>query len=527
MRYLMLLQVVVAQTHLYHVEFVSKPRTLLLYPETFLSQAAIERRAMQGIPIDETDLPVPQAWIDSLSRYAKVLGVSRWLNAALIESTTPLRLPSWPFIACVASWAAPKYVPPVVEATSSFSVSMTSPTNAINSAQLAQLKLLDLHSAGYTGRGIRVAILDAGFPAMDTMRAFRHIFDERRYIQGYDFVAGDSTIFGDDSHGTLVSSVILGYAPGIVNYMGGAPHISVILARTENAASETRTEEWNWARAAEWSDSLGAHIIQSSLGYSTFDDPTESYTYAQMDGRTAITTQAARIAARKGILVVSSAGNEGNQPWHYITAPADADSILAIGAVNEQGNIAPFSSRGPTADRRVKPDVVAVGWGTYVLNRRSEPIRGSGTSFAAPLITSLAACLWQARPNVPGWIIRNAILLSGDRFQNPDTLYGHGIPDGVKALQRVVSLSYTPPIAQLQIYPNPVSSTLYVSFIDGEYAWYDLQIWDMQGNLLHSQPYRGMVQMPIDINHLPQGLYFLYLRQRDTGRTFQASFVKI
>lgn len=282
-----------------------------------------------------------------------------------------------------------------------------------------------------------MAVFDAGFPYMDQIPAFQALFQEGRYLTGYDFVAGDSSIFGDNSHGTQVASVIVANDENI-GYLGGAPEVTLLLARTEDALSETRLEEWNWARAAEWADSIGIHIIQSSLGYSTFDNPAENYTYADMNGQTAIITRAARTAARKGILVITSAGNEGASSWRYITAPADADSVIAAGAVNSSGQIAPFSSRGPTADGRIKPDLVALGWGTYIVGLSGSVQQASGTSFSAPLLSALAACLWQAFPEAHAQEIRQALLRSASQADSPDTIYGYGIPDGRKA-------SYTSP----------------------------------------------------------------------------------
>ncbi len=400
-------------------------------------------------------------------------------------------------------------------------------SSVVNTLQLDQLKLLSLHAMGYTGRGIRVAIFDAGFPNLDQIPAFQHLFQEGRYLGGYDFVAGDSTIFGDNSHGTQVASVIAAHDPEGVGFVGGAPGVSVLLARTENALSESRIEEWNWARAAEWADSIGVHIIQSSLGYSTFDDPAENYTYADMNGRTAITTQAALMAARKGILVVNSAGNEGASSWRYITAPADADSILAVGAIGPSGQIAPFSSRGPTSDGRIKPEVVALGWGTYVMSPSGQVQQASGTSFSAPLLTSLAACLWQASPNLPAQTLRQAILASADRFTNPDTIYGYGLPDGEKALQRLANLSLAVRPSDMRIYPNPVSATLSVFLPDTTLGWYELTILDTEGREVLSRPYRGFTQLTLSVDSLRPGLYLVHLRAVSGSGNFTQAFIKL
>ncbi len=517
-----------AQTGFYLVYFEDKPDSLLLHPEKSLSPWALERRFRQGIPIDKADVSAPPAWIDSLRCYGTFWGYSRWLNAALMELPNSARLPRWSFVRCMEplTWRARRGR----SSLASFRL-VQAPGKAasvVNALQLDQLKLPALHAMGYTGRGIRVAIFDAGFPNMNQIPAFQALFQEGRYLGGYDFVAGDSSVFEDNSHGTQVASVIVAHDPEGIGFVGGAPGVSVLLARTENALSESRLEEWNWARAAEWADSMGAHIIQSSLGYSTFDDPAENYTYADMNGRTAITTQAALTAARKGLLVVNSAGNEGASPWRYITAPADADSILAVGAIGSSGQIAPFSSRGPTSDGRIKPEVVALGWGTYVVSPSGQVQQASGTSFSAPLLTSLAACLWQAHPHASAQALRQAILAASDRFSQPDTVYGYGLPDGEKALQRLTSLapaSQTP--LELRLYPNPAWATISVFLPDTTLGWYELTLTDTQGREVLSRPYRGFTQLSLPVDFLRPGLYWVHLRALSGSGNFTQAFIKL
>ncbi|GIV23673.1 MAG: peptidase S8 [Bacteroidia bacterium] len=516
-----------AQSSFYLVYFTAKPDSFLWKPEQCLSSFTLQQRLQLGIPIDIYDVPIPSAWIDSLSHYGKIWGVSRWLNAALIEVPAGGRLPTGGYIHCVVPFVRVR--PAIgVSSLSSFRGAKVSPkvTVPVNALQLDQLKLSSLHDLGYTGQGIRVAILDAGFPYMDQIPAFQRVFREGRYLGGYDFVAGDSTVFGDNSHGTQVASVIVGYDDS-VGYIGGAPGVSVLLARTENALSESRIEEWNWARAAEWVDSIGVHIIQSSLGYSTFDDPAENYTYPDMNGHTAITTQAALLAARKGILVVTSAGNEGNTSWRYITAPADADSVLAVGAIGSSGQLAPFSSRGPTTDGRIKPDVVALGWGTYVIGLSGQPQQASGTSFSAPLITSLAACLWQAFPTASAQEIRQAILASADRYASPDTLYGYGLPNGERALVRLTALHRPFPTADLRLYPNPAAERLFLFLPDTTLGYYTLRIYDAEGRAVFQCPYRGHTELAISLSGWRPGIYFAEVRQEATGKTLTKAFIRL
>lgn len=531
---LSLLSLSPAQPTRYLVYFQPKPDSLLPFVEAYLSPEALRRRYQQGIPIDVGDLPVPSAWIAQLGQHGRVVGVSRWLNAALVEVPVSSALPAAPFIRCVEPFTATQPRPKIPQesitgATHQLisSLGASAWTGSLTATQLSMLHIPELHDRNLRGQGIRVAVLDAGFPGMDQIAAFQHVFREGRYVAGYDFVSGDSLVFDDNSHGTMVASIILGQ-DDTANYVGGAPEIELILARTEDAASETRQEEWNWARAAEWADSLGAYIIQSSLGYSTFDNPAENYTYADMNGQTAIVTLAARTAARKGLLVVSSAGNEGSSAWRYITAPADADSIIAVGAVDVNGQITFFSSRGPTEDGRIKPDVVALGQGVSVIRPNGTVGGGAGTSFAAPLITSLAACLWQAQPTLHAQTLRQIILESSDRYANPDTAYGYGLPNGALALARLTTLTQNASAPTLKVFPNPTREDVSLVLPDTTLSWYTLTICDATGRQVYSTPYRGLTLLTLPTATWRSGLYWIHLHhQQNPKQTFQATFIKL
>jgi len=531
---LSLLSLSPAQPTRYLVYFQPKPDSLLPFVEAYLSPEALRRRYQQGIPIDAGDLPVPSAWIAQLGQHGRVMGVSRWLNAALVEVPVSSALPAAPFIRCVEPFTAaqPRHKIPQESITGAThqlisSLGASAWTGSLTATQLSMLHIPELHDRNLRGRGIRVAVLDAGFPGINQIAAFQHVFGEGRYVAGYDFVSGDSLVFDDNSHGTMVASIILGQ-DDTANYVGGAPEIELILARTEDAVSETRQEEWNWARAAEWADSLGAYIIQSSLGYSTFDDPAENYTYADMNGQTAIVTLAARTAARKGLLVVSSAGNEGGSAWRYITAPADADSIIAVGAVDVNGQITFFSSRGPAADGRIKPDVVALGQGVSVIRPNGTVGGGAGTSFAAPLITSLAACLWQAQPTLHAQTLRQIILESSDRYANPDTAYGYGLPNGALALARLTTLTQNSSAPTLKVFPNPTREDVSLVLPDTTLSWYTLTICDATGRQVYSTPYRGLTLLTLPTATWRSGLYWIHLHhQQNPKQTFQTTFIKL
>jgi hypothetical protein len=307
----------------------------------------------------------------------------------------------------------------------------------------------------------------------------------------YDFVDNDTSVFRQGGHGTNVLSTICavmrdttddpksnkGYIQGI------APDVNVWLFRTEQAASETPVEEANWVAAAERADSLGADIIHASLGYSRYDDPYPDHTYEEMDGKSCLITKAADIAASRGMMVCNSAGNEGDDSWYYITAPADGDSVLTVGAIHAQGQIASFSSRGPTSDGRIKPDVVSQGRNTIVIDESSGSATPSnGTSFSGPIIAGFAACVLSSNPTVGGMRLHNAIIQSGNQFRGPDNVFGFGLPDGEAAvgyleLLRADSAKLsTGQKARLVHHPSYNYSTLFLSLEAFHDQWLKLEI---------------------------------------------------
>lgn len=275
-----------------------------------------------------------------------------------------------------------------------------------------------------------ICILDAGFLNVDTLSCFDSLWINNKILGTYDFVANEVSVFEDYQHGTEVLSCIGANWPG--KLVGTAPQAYFWLLRTEDAATELIIEEDNWVAGAEFADSVGADIINSSLGYTTFDAQTsnQNHTRADLDGNTAYATNGADIAAAKGILVCNSAGNEGGSGWKYISIPADGDSVCTVGAVDILGVRAGFSSQGPTADNRIKPDVVACGSGTAVIDPFTSTVAYySGTSFSSPLTAGMAACLWQANPTKNNMNILNAMRNSGSKSNSPDTLLGWGIPN--------------------------------------------------------------------------------------------------
>ncbi len=399
-----------------------------------LSETALAMRQAHGIALDSLDYAVSDAYLDSIrSAGAHIFHTSRWLNGATVKADDVAiqRIENLPFVQNVELTrddAPPSLL--LQQKRDKQRETAQVANNGFAREQLELYNLLPLHEMGFKGQGIRMAIIDGGFLNVNTLQAFDSVRDQ--LIGYYDFTDDTCDFFGETgSHGTMCLSAV---AARMENYEGAATQAQYYLMRTEEYDTESPKELDNWVSAIELADSLGIQITSTSLGYSEFDNEAYNFTYADMDGVSNRGSRAATIAARKGMLIVVAAGNEGNKPWKYITAPADADSILTVGAVNPQGEIGFFSSYGPTWDGRVKPEVCAVGWGaTLVSPNNGEVTQSNGTSFACPLLAGMAACLWSALPHESAMQIRERIIRSADRFADPDDHCGYGIPDAWNA----------------------------------------------------------------------------------------------
>lgn len=451
----------------YWVQFTDKNNTPYSVdrPEEFLSQRAIERRTQQNIEISEQDLPVDPEYIDSLVRMGfELINVSKWFNGATFSCNDPELIDALDNVSFIAE------EPILVRSIDSQKASHPRLKEELDSfpqlsdygpsyRQIGMLKGDSLHTRGFEGQNMLIAILDAGFDNANTVSSLQHIYESGRVLALRDFVKDENNIYASHPHGTVVFSIIGGIFPSIL--YGSATKADFILVRTEEQSvngSENLIEEYNWVTGAEFADSMGANVINSSLGYSLFDDPTQDHSYQDMDGKTTPISIGANIAASKGILVVSSAGNSAGPPWFKITAPADADSILAIGAVDSATVITTFSSRGPSFDGRVKPDVCAMGFSNISQHPNGNLVYCSGTSCSAPVITGLATCLWQAHPEASNLQVVEAIITSSNRYLNPDSVYGYGIPDfflADKILSYLTAESHED-LLTFRLYPNPV-----------------------------------------------------------------------
>ena len=437
---------------IFFLQFVNKAGSDIVC----LSPKALEMREERGIVIDSLDYAVSPIYLDSISRLgAEVLHTSRWFNGATIEANeqTIQAIKQCTFVDTIYLTRTdldPSVIPPLSLRKREVIIGERQEAKGEGLKQLVQLNLLPLHQAGYKGQGIRVGIADGGFYNADSLESLPH----DQWLGYTDLTDSQHDFFGPEgNHGTLCLSAIMGQQE---NYQGVATQAEYFLFRTEEHNTESPKEIDNWVAAIEMADSLGLHIVSTSLGYTTFDQEHFNFAYADMDGRTSRGAQASLIAARKGMLLVTAMGNEGNKTWHYLSTPADADSILSVGAVNKDGAIAMFSSYGPSADGRVKPEVCAMGEGTSLISPANNTVISSnGTSFACPLIAGMAASLWSALPQATNMEIREMIIRSCDRYSQPHEQYGYGIPDAWKA--------YTSMTTHL---PSTLHSTPYTKILD-------------------------------------------------------------
>ncbi|MEM6803090.1 MAG: S8 family serine peptidase, partial [Bacteroidota bacterium] len=412
-------------------------------PETFLSLESIALKQAKGIAITEADLPVASSYVAGLAGMGfKSKFNSRWMNAAVVDldGRDPSTLLSLPYVKGIQSTHRLKLHKLADAALEEISEEELNYGRAKH--QNDMINIGPLHERGLTGKGTKIAVFDAGYSGTDTIDVFKKLMEDKRVIATWDFVDNQENVYHSHSHGTQVLSTIAAELPG--KMIGSAPHATFVLCRTENDNSESLVEEENWMKAMEWVDSLGVDVIHSSLGYSTFDDPETNHTYEQLDGDQTIITKAADMAAARGIIVSTSAGNEGSGSWKYITAPCDGDSVLCTGAVDKYEMRSRFSSVGPTPDGRIKPDVVAMGTRTIVAHPNNRIYGSNGTSFSSPIIAGLVGCLKQAHPDRNHMDIIKAVQLSSDQYALPDAEYGYGIPDAVFAdslLKNVEDLS--------------------------------------------------------------------------------------
>jgi hypothetical protein len=530
----------------YRIRFIDKADSpySLSRPEEFLSEKSIERRIRLGIGFDELDLPVNQTYIEQVLALGPGIlhHKSKWFNSITViteDSTWLEEVRLLPFVAEVRS------IPTGLQ--SEFRDKLITDEDLPGTARMSilcdtfplygkawrQTEMLNahwLHSLGYMGAGVDVAQFDAGWSRTDILPAFERLRSEGRIKMTRDFVWSDNpNVYTYNSHGTSVLSIMAAWLPG--EMVGAAPEANYYLFRTEDPFSEFPVETDNWAVAAELCDSIGIDIINSSLGYSLFDDVLYDFSYDDMNGGNVRCSIAAAIAARKGILVVNSAGNSGDDPWRYLTAPSDAEGILAVGAADSQENHAWFSSYGPSADGRVKPDVSAMGAATAYAAQDSTIRTGNGTSFSSPLIAAATACLYQAFPSSSGAQLRDAVIRSASAYTAPTDSLGYGIPDFYKAWQRLQGGSIEQGDFGASAYPNPCNGQLRVTLDDAKSCELTYSIYDAVGRRVDSSAGvviadgHGTFALDSIVSKLPAGYYTLHI-QWELRNSF-VSFQKI
>ncbi|MGE5944848.1 MAG: S8 family serine peptidase [Flavobacteriales bacterium] len=493
-------------------------------PISILTQKALDRKIAHGVSIDERDVPVNENYIGQLKNAVgiTVMAKSKWFNAVHVRGnqTDIEALTNLSFVASIdfankslntAKPVSQKQISKLESVSTTFNYG-----DAFN--QIDMINGHELHLLDYTGTGMTVAVLDAGFPNVNTMAAFQRLRNANNIIDGYDFVNRNPNVYANttSSHGTWVLSTMAGYVQD--QYVGTAPDASYYLFITEDGINENPVEESYWVEAVERADSLGVDVVNSSLGYGSFyDNINYNYPASHFDGKTTYITKGANIAFEKGLLIINSAGNEGNGG---INAPADSPSVLSVGAVTASGTYASFSSVGSAIQPTQKPDVVAQGQASYVIGINGMIGTLNGTSFSSPILAGGIVCLWQALPDKTNAEMMQLVRESASQYNNPDYLLGYGIPDLLAALNT------EPPNGndeedqeEILMFPNPSSGDLYFKLPSEETLW-TFSIYDILGRKVNSFLILDE-NAPIDISNLITGLYVVKIESPKTSKKFK------
>ena len=508
-------------------------------PSEYLSQRAIDKRVRFNIPITEQDLPInPQYKQQILALHPQMqpLAVSKWMNTFTVycpDSTVVPQILNLPFVDSIKAVGAyilndalssqiPENQPTIVK--NSLNSTKDSLDYGYGFAQIAFHNGHLLHEAGFRGEGMLIAVIDGGFYGIETISFFQDMVNEGRFYGHYSLMPNfvDTLESGwSEVHGTIVTSTIAANTSG--ELIGTAPAASYALIHTEWVGSEELVEEDFWANGAEIADSIGADVINSSLGYRAFPDfPQSDVTYADMDGVNSIASRCATILGQKGVIVCIAAGNDGSNEYYYVGRPGDAFDILCVGASAVDSIIADFSSHGPSYDGRVKPDITSVGVETSCYYPGDWLSTANGTSLATPVATGLCACLWQAMPQYTSTEMMQIIRESSHLYNNPNTEYGYGIPDFYKAYTTHVGINNYKPL-QLSVYPNPVNDKLYLTNLDGNIQF--ISIYNAAGQLILQHTVNGNPLIEINVTSLPKGFY-VGTATMEGNRTATFKFVK-
>jgi serine protease AprX len=526
-------------TDLFWVQFSNKDSNLYLLktPEKVLSERSIKRRLKNNVVFDETDLPVCSYFTDSLTRMGIIpIYTSKWFNGttvAISNLSDTIKLKNCSFVKKIE-----KTYDKSLKKSSKFanknSIRISTTSNFYSDPyygnayyQIILQNGISIHNKGFKGKDIQIAIIDAGFLNANYYYTLEKARIENRILGQRDFVEPENNVYNSFVHGAAVLSIIGANLPG--KMVGTAPDASFWLLRSENGLSEYPVEEDNWIAAAEFADSVGADIINTSLGYSEFDNTNYNHTYKTMNGTSTRVSLAANMAALKGMVVVVSAGNEGTDKWHYLSAPADAKNILTVGATDINGKKAPFSSYGPAADGRVKPEICAMGANNYFENSPDSYLTGSGTSFSAPVITGLTACLLQAFPNASAQTITNMVIKSAKDYNSPNDSTGYGIPDfnvAYELIQNSIQLNISTTSNSGNAYPNPFNKHVVFDSYKNFNGFVNIECWNINGKLIFksTKSNKYFVDLSSEIQSIDDGVYLF--KFRDSKHVWTVKAVK-
>lgn len=509
------------QTDRYAVYFSDKLQSpySIEKPEEFLSARSIERRLRQNIPITQQDFPVNENYVSIVKENADRISYrSKWFNALLVEATEVQieEIKMLPFVLKVDYVAPGTQAQRVERARPEINGEGKKLSN--NSDYQNEILGVDLmHEAGFRGENILIGVFDGGFLNVDVLPFFNHVFENNKMLYTYDYVRGGDYVYDYDRHGTEVLSTIGAYKENEI--VGTAYNADFLLCITEEVASEYRIEEYNWLFAAEAADSVGVDVINSSLGYNTFTDPVMDYTYEDLNGDAAVVSIAATIASEKGILIVSSAGNEGSKTWKYLTAPSDAFNSLVVGSVTAALERSSFSSIGPTADGRLKPDVMALGTSAVVGKVDGSVGFNNGTSFSSPQIAGLAAGVWQANRNLTVIELITRLQNSGTNSSLPSNSMGFGVPHFVRAHNNIVLSVEENSLINFKVYPNPIATgELFISLKKGSpIGNLEVKVHGSDGKLLLEKNIHAHLEKRVaslDVSELPSGIFTITINHK-------------
>lgn len=502
-------------TELVFVFFKDKPNKAAFFgnPTSELSQKSLDRRIAKNIVLNDQDAPIEPTYIQNVKDMGfEVTDYSKWLNGVAVNATkTQIEtLKTQNFVASVESFVknpngGKQNLENRPNKWSEFNNNQKTTFNyGLASSQIDQVNLRQVHVAGYTGKNITIAVIDTGFPSVNTGSAYKRLRDNGQIKGGYNFISKNDDIYnlGFNAHGSICLGVIGGYIDN--QFAGTAPDADFYLYASEDADIEIPEEELYWIEAAEEADRKGVDLISTSLGYTTFDDSRYDYTYANMDGKTSFIARGAQIAVEKGIFVSFAAGNEGNKPWHYISTPADNAKVFTIGAVDSVGISSSFSSFGPNADGVIKPDAITRGTDTAtVLNNSATS--ASGTSLANPLAAGGVASLMQALPkSINLDDLKNKLREKSSLYPNHTDQKGYGIMNFGKTLNVFLATDSYSKANAIKVYPNPVKD---IFTIKSEEKILETQLFDNLGRLIKTDKSTNQ-----DISKLEKGIYFLKIK---------------